>query len=113
MLTPRLYIYAGAALAVILALGYAKVTHDASERLRARLEAAESQAAVNGNEARVIEKTFTNERTIYRQAEVAAHAIQNEPGADEALPPAIRDSVLSAVDGLRVGSASSAGERTR
>jgi Flp pilus assembly protein TadB len=108
---PRLYIAAGAALAVILALGYAKVTHDASERLRARLEAAEQQAAVNGNEARVIEKTFTNERTIYRQAEAAADAIQNEPGADDPISPAMRASVLAAVDILRGGSGSGAGER--
>jgi hypothetical protein len=69
------------------------------------------QADVATQTTQVIEKTFTNERTIYRQAEVAADAIQNEPGADEALPPAIRDGVLSAVDGLRIGSASGAGER--
>ena len=60
---------------------------------------------------RVIERTFNNERVIERQANESIEVIKTAPGADEALPPAIRDGVLSAIDGLRIGSGSSAGER--
>jgi hypothetical protein len=98
---PRLYIAAGAALAVILALGYAKVTHDASERLRARLEAAEQQANIATETTRIIERTMTNERTIEREADRAVQAVQEAPGAETPIPPELLDVWGRALGGLR------------
>lgn len=56
----------------------------AAERVR---DAAQAQASMSTAEARVIERTFTNERTIIRQAERAADDIQIQPGADTPVPP--------------------------
>jgi len=95
---PRLYIYAGAALAVILALGFAKVTHDKSERLRGRLEAAEQQGDLGKRSAVDSAARAQRETNIHQQANEATHATKIAPDSSLALSDDMRSALA---DGLR------------
>lgn len=72
--------------------------------------AARQEAAVATETGRVIERTFTNERTIYKQSETAAHAIESLPSGGDRLPDDIRGGWLA---GLRDNAPASTGEPAR
>jgi hypothetical protein len=68
---------------------------------KAVAKAAGQETTLAKDTTRIIEKTMTNERTIYRQAESAAAIVQEQPGADSPISPELLDSWVRSIDGLR------------
>ena len=59
---------------------------------RAQTVAAKQEAQIATDTTRIIEKTFTTERTVMQQAEAKADVIQAAPGADTPIPPDVLSS---------------------
>ena len=105
---PRLWLLlAAAGFALGLLLGW-KLAAPMLQRQRTVAVQAKAQADLAAATTRVIERANIRERTIVRQAEAYADAIQTAEGADAPVPPDVLRSWRVGIDGLRAGPATDA-----
>jgi hypothetical protein len=99
-LSPRLILTGIAATALLATVGglYWKGRHDAAEKAKAAVEAAQAQARVSDVTAKALD-THTVQTIVIKERESRAiETVQNAPGADDLLPPDLR---AAFIDGLR------------
>ena len=97
----RLYAIIAAIVALLGVVGWATWNHEAAKREKALRVAAEAQGQVAQATTQIVEKTFTNERVIYRQAEASTDAIQAAEGADAPIPADVRNALCDGLGRLR------------
>ena len=74
----------------------------AAKRANARADVAEQQAAVETKTAAITADTAAKTIVIHRITEGATQYVQAQPGATDALPPAVALAVRACVERLRV-----------
>lgn len=89
MIPLRLLLAGGAAVAVLGLAGglYWKIQHDAEAKWKARVEAAQAQAAVNANTTQALDQYATKTIVIREKAEASVQRVQEAVGADTPIPP--------------------------
>lgn len=97
----RLYAALAFAVGLLGLVGAVKWSHDRAEREKASRVAAEAQSQVASETSKIIDRTFTNERVIYRQAEASTDAIQAAEGADAPIPADVRSALCDGLGRLR------------
>jgi hypothetical protein len=91
----------GAVLSALAIFGAYSLARPLWTDWKAVAKAAGQETTLAKDTTRIIEKTMTNERTIYRQAESAAAIVQEQPGADSPISPELLVSWIRSIDGLR------------
>jgi len=98
--TPRLILTGIAATALLATVGglYWKGRHDAAEKAKAAVEAAQAQARVSDVTAKALDTHTTEVRIIRERSDHAIQVVQQAPGADTPVDP---DLLRAWRDGLR------------
>lgn len=104
-MNPRTLAIAAAMLALVLIIalsGSGLNPWIAAKRANARADVAEQQAAVEAKTSEVTADTAAKTIVIHRITQGATEYVKAQPGATDALPPAVALSVRACVERLRV-----------
>ena len=100
--------------AILLALGILALWQYRGGELRrakAQANASVAQAQFSAETTRIVERTTNKERTVVRQAEVHADAVQSAAGAGIPIPLDVLAAWSSGIDSMRAPAASAADDR--